>query len=36
MLLMKKIMKESRKRMEVKLQSETDGGVELDEKTGLL
>jgi len=26
-------MKESRKRMEVKLQSETDGGVELDEKT---
>ena len=33
MVLMKKIMKESRKRMEVKLQSETDGGVELDEKT---
>ena len=33
MVLMKKIMKESRKRMEAKLQSETDGGVELDEKT---
>jgi hypothetical protein len=36
MVLMKKIMKESRKRMEAKLQSETDGGVELDEKTGSL
>jgi hypothetical protein len=35
MVLMKKIM-ESRKRMEAKLQSETDGGVELDEKTGSL
>jgi hypothetical protein len=33
---MKKIMKESRKRMEAKLQSEIDGGVELDEKTGSL